>query len=143
MIPLPDFFDTDYAKKINIFDRQQKAVHDNAEALKFNNAAIENWISANITNRTLGLPESAKPQLKLELMVNDDGTEVTRPFPGLKPLVLPEVNVLQNPGTGFFGADPSKTPADRTDQIIGMLRVLRQEQVSLEIRLMEALKAAK
>lgn len=135
MISLPDFFDPDYTNKLNIFDRQQKALRDNTNHFKFNEDAINSWIESNKQNRTLNLPITPKPVLYAEVAVSDDGAEFRGPFEHQTPLVLPEQVTLQNPGTGFFGADPSKVPSDRLDQVIGMLRTLRSEQIALETRL--------
>lgn len=124
MLSRPDYFDSNYIQSLNIYDRQQKAIHDNEQARINNVNAINAWVAANTTNRTLKLPYTSIPQLVKELIVNDDGTERLQDFAGLPPIALPPENVLVQAGSGFFNSNPNNTPADRTDQIIGMLRAI-------------------
>lgn len=127
MIKLPDFFASNYIEQVHIFDRQQKAIHDNKELHDKYAQAAQNWIDANITNRAVGLPISAKPQMPLELIVEDNGNEHLSPFSDLKVPELPPLGNTPPSATSGFGIPTTNLPPDRTDQMVGMLRILNDK----------------
>jgi hypothetical protein len=125
MLQPPDAFSPAFYTLNMIYGRQQNALRDNKRTREDHLLKSENWIRANMQNRTIGQPITAKPIMPKELVVNDNGTEFYQAFADLKEPELPVENVIVNPVPGAF---TSQSPAtDRTDQLIAMMRVINEK----------------
>jgi hypothetical protein len=127
-----NFFDTDYAAKMNTYLAQQQAAHDNREAHDAFVLASRNWVAANTLNREKGLPITISPVPPTQTVVDDDGTVRHVPFGDLSRPTLPAVAVTPS-------AQPVpqavNVPLDRTDIMMGMLRQIYDELTGLSVKL--------
>lgn len=138
MLPKPTPFDLDYFSLHTVYARQQEVIVLNKKAHDDYLLKSSNWVAENTQNRILGRILTYLPPLPLEIVVTDMGEESLKRFDDLTPPTLPVENII--PSTGSIKADPTKIPPDRLDLVIEMLKVLREEQVQLEARLVSLLR---
>lgn len=116
MITQIDPFDKDYVAKAQIQARQNQAASVNNVRRQLFQTSVEAYLNSN--------GKAATPTIPMEWIVNDDGTETNNtPF---KDLVVPSLATAYLP-SGALRPAASTVPPDRTDQIIAMLGVIRDQ----------------
>lgn len=118
-------FDPDYYRLLTIWDAQTAAVTTNRLARENWPGIADNWVRKAIQDRAVGKLIDAPPVPPMMTLVSDEGVVSHVAFADLVVPTLPTISSTPNTGGFFFGGAPgAAVAADRTDQILAMLRAI-------------------